>query len=235
MSADVRKNGLSAIAAQTTRSKFLRLLLTVYCRRQRLQWCRGRRHWSAKWELIFFSDESRFNLMDKVRRILACRYRGERHLESGGRHGIDIVQRYIGPGLTPSVLAWGAIAFHALSHLLRIAGTMTSRHFITNVLAAKLLPFLQAIPGAVFQQDNARPYITPDVQHVLYAHHVFPGLRTRRICRQSKTCYDRATIGSARQTHGLWMCIETQWRNSADRHPKSLSANALLFTVRPRL
>lgn len=93
-------------------------------------------------------------------------------LGSGGRHGIGIVQRYIGPGLTPSMLAWGAIAFHARFHLLRIAGRMTSRQFITNVLAAKLLPFLQTIPGAVFQQDNARPYITPDVQHVLYAHHV---------------------------------------------------------------
>lgn len=49
--------------------------------------------------------------------------------------------------LIPSVQLWGAITFHDCCHLICIMGRITSQLYITDVLVAELLPFLQTIPG----------------------------------------------------------------------------------------
>ena len=98
-----------------------------------------------------FSDESRFNMSYNDGRIRVRRYAGIRNLRT------YILQRHRGP--TPSVMVGDAIGYNTRSRLLRIEGNLNSNRYIKEVLQPKVLPFLQATPHAVFQQDNARPHV----------------------------------------------------------------------------
>ncbi|GFW68679.1 transposable element Tcb1 transposase [Trichonephila clavipes] len=64
-------------------------------------------------------------------------------------------------------MVWGAIAYHGRSQLLRIVGNFNSTRYINEVLQPQAIPFLQGLPGAVFQQDNARPHVAKTVRSYL--------------------------------------------------------------------
>ena len=138
------------------RTPLYRIPLTLNHRRLRLQWANQHRDWRADWQHVVFSDESRFNLWYHDGRIRVRRYAGERHLPE------CIIERH--SGRTPGVMVWGAIVYHGRSQLLRIVGNLNSNRYISEVLQPQAVPFLQSLPGAVFQQDNARPHIARTVQ-----------------------------------------------------------------------
>ncbi|GFW22668.1 transposable element Tcb1 transposase [Trichonephila clavipes] len=64
-------------------------------------------------------------------------------------------------------MVWGAIAYHGRSQLLRIVGNLNSTRYINEVLQPQAIPFLQGLPGAIFQQDNARPHVAKTVKSYL--------------------------------------------------------------------
>ncbi|GFW02310.1 transposable element Tcb1 transposase [Trichonephila clavipes] len=64
-------------------------------------------------------------------------------------------------------MVWGAIAYHGRSQLLRIVGNLNSTRYINEVLQPQAIPFLQGLPGAVFQQNNARPHVAKTVKSYL--------------------------------------------------------------------
>ncbi|GFX96617.1 transposable element Tc1 transposase [Trichonephila clavipes] len=64
-------------------------------------------------------------------------------------------------------MVWGAIAYHGRSQLLRIVGNLNSTRYINEVLQPQAIPFLQGLPGAVFQQDNAHPHVAKTVKSYL--------------------------------------------------------------------
>lgn len=140
------------------RRPLLRLPLTLDNRRLRHLWGVEHRHWRAEWQQVIFSDESRFNLSNNDGRIRVRRHRGERNLEG------CIRQRHTGP--TPGVMVWGAIGYHSRTRLLRIEGNLNAHRYIEEVVRAEVVPFVQRSPGAIFQQDNARPHIARIVQRV---------------------------------------------------------------------
>lgn len=94
-------------------------------------------------------------------RILLCRYGGEHHMEGCTVRHTDS---------TPSVLVW---ARYCTSWTLSPV-TMTSQRYITNLLAAELLPLILTIPDAAFQRDNAHPKVVRkrNAHHVRRAHYV---------------------------------------------------------------
>ncbi|GFW01622.1 transposable element Tcb1 transposase [Trichonephila clavipes] len=47
---------------------------------------------------------------------------------------------------------------------IRIAGTLNSQRYISEVLEPVVLPYLQGLATAIFQQDNARPHVARIVQ-----------------------------------------------------------------------
>ncbi|GFV86354.1 transposable element Tcb2 transposase [Trichonephila clavipes] len=53
-------------------------------------------------------------------------------------------------------MVWGAIAYNTWSHLVLIRGTMTAQRYVYDILQPHVLLFMQRLPGAIFQQDNAR-------------------------------------------------------------------------------
>ncbi|UYV73134.1 hypothetical protein LAZ67_10001919 [Cordylochernes scorpioides] len=127
-----------------------RLPLTPPNRHQRLEWCRARSTWMTEWHRVVFSDESRFCLSSDSRRVRVWRRRGERSNPAAIVERPTVRQR--------GIMVWGAIAYDSRSPLLRIQGTMTAQRYVDDVLRPVTLPYLQGVPNALYQQDNARPH-----------------------------------------------------------------------------
>ncbi|UYV85003.1 hypothetical protein LAZ67_X004225 [Cordylochernes scorpioides] len=127
-----------------------RLPLTPPNRRQRLEWCRARSTWMTEWHRVVFSDESCFCLSSDSRRVRVWRRRGERSNPAAIVERPTVRQR--------GIMVWGAIAYDSRSPLLRIQGTMTAQRYVDDVLRPVTLPYLQGVPNALYQQDNARPH-----------------------------------------------------------------------------
>ncbi|UYV66563.1 hypothetical protein LAZ67_4002086 [Cordylochernes scorpioides] len=136
-----------------------RLPLTPPNRRQRLEWCRARTTWMTEWHRVVFSDESRFCLSSDSRRVRVWRRRGERSNPAAIVERPTVRQR--------GIMVWGAIAYDSRSPLLRIQGTMTAQQYLDDVLRPVTLPYLQGVPNALYQQDNARPHTARISQQAL--------------------------------------------------------------------
>ncbi|GFY15285.1 transposable element Tcb2 transposase [Trichonephila clavipes] len=126
----------------------LRVLpLTHTHRRRRLECCRARGNWTtAEWNHVVFSDESRFNLRSDDNRVRVWRPRGE-HFNPA-----FVLQQHTVP--TADVMVWDAIAYNTRSLLVLIRGTKTAQRYIHDILQPHVLPLMQRLPGAIFQQDN---------------------------------------------------------------------------------
>ncbi|GFT52223.1 transposable element Tcb2 transposase [Trichonephila clavipes] len=59
---------------------------------------------------------------------------------------------------TAGMMLWRAIAYNTRSPQLLIRGTMTVQRYVHDILQTHGLSLMQRLPGAIFQQNNARPY-----------------------------------------------------------------------------
>ncbi|KFM68277.1 Transposable element Tc3 transposase, partial [Stegodyphus mimosarum] len=112
--------------------------------------------WTAEWNEIVFTDESRFCLQHHDGRIRVWKHRGERMLNSCAMH------RHTGPAL--GIMVWGDIGYPSHTPLVCIANTLNSQHYISEVLESVVLPYLQGLHTAIFQQNNAQPQVARIVQ-----------------------------------------------------------------------
>ncbi|GFY01087.1 transposable element Tc1 transposase [Trichonephila clavipes] len=69
-------------------------------------------------------------------------------------------------------MVWGAISYHGRSNLVRIEGNLNSSSYVREVLQPEVDPFLQVLPGAIFQQDNERPHVAKTVRDFCSAQHM---------------------------------------------------------------
>ncbi|GFV73517.1 transposable element Tcb1 transposase [Trichonephila clavipes] len=136
----LKQSGLSA------RRPLLGLPLTQNHTRLCHQWCDERMMWVAAWNEVVFTDESRICLQHHDGRIQVWRHRGERMLNS------CVMHRHAGPA--PGIMEWGGIGYHSRALLVRIAGTLNSQRYISEVLEPVVLPYLQGLATAIFQQHN---------------------------------------------------------------------------------
>ncbi|GFV47254.1 uncharacterized protein TNCV_4829101 [Trichonephila clavipes] len=58
----------------------------------------------------------------------------------------------------PGIMVWGGIVYHSRTPLVRIADTLNSQRYISEVLEPVVLPYLQGLATAIFQRDNALPH-----------------------------------------------------------------------------
>ncbi|GFT28728.1 transposable element Tcb1 transposase [Trichonephila clavipes] len=135
----------------SARRPLLGLPLTQNHTRLRRQWCDERRMWAAEWNEVVFTDESRICLQHHDGRIRVWRHHGERMLNS------CVMHRHTGSA--PGNMIWGGIGYPSRTPLVRIAGTLNSQQYISEVLEPVILPNLQDLATAIFQQDNARPHV----------------------------------------------------------------------------
>ncbi|GFU68723.1 uncharacterized protein TNCV_4400011 [Trichonephila clavipes] len=61
-------------------------------------------------------------------------------------------------------MVWGGIRFHCRTTLVHIAGTMSSRRYISQIWEPMVLPYIQCYSSAIFQQDNSQPHVAWNVQ-----------------------------------------------------------------------
>ncbi|GFW69309.1 transposable element Tcb2 transposase [Trichonephila clavipes] len=55
-------------------------------------------------------------------------------------------------------------------------GTLTGQRYVDDILRPHVGPFLNGLPGAIFQQDNARPYTARVAQDFLRHFQTLPWL-----------------------------------------------------------
>ena len=91
---------------------------------------------------------------------------------------------------TPWVAVWGAISYHRQSNSLQIEGNLNSNRCVREVLQLEIVPCFQSIPGATFQQENARVLVAKITQTSVQpnACNFFFRLLIRQICRLFSTC-----------------------------------------------
>ncbi|PRD21356.1 UNVERIFIED_CONTAM: hypothetical protein NCL1_51948 [Trichonephila clavipes] len=113
--------------------------------------------WAAEWNEVVFFDESRICLLHHDGRIRVWRHRGKRMLYS------CVMHLHTGP-------APGGIGYHSRTPLVRIAGTLNSHRYISVVLEPVVIPYLQGLATAIFQQDNSQPHMARIVQRFFINH-----------------------------------------------------------------
>ncbi|GFS67458.1 transposable element Tcb2 transposase [Trichonephila clavipes] len=107
-----------------------------------------------------FSNESRFNPSSDENGVRVWRPRVER------LNPAFALQQHTAP--TAGVRIWGAIAYNTRSHLVLIRGTMTAQRYVHDILQPHVLPLMQRLSGAIFQQDNARSHAARVSQDCLH-------------------------------------------------------------------
>ncbi|GFW30155.1 transposable element Tcb1 transposase [Trichonephila clavipes] len=81
-------------------------------------------------------------------------------------------------GPAPGIMAWSGIAYHSRTPLVRITGGryplrgLNSQYYIFKVLEPVVLPYLQGLATAIFQQDNALPQEARIVQRFFVNHQI---------------------------------------------------------------
>ncbi|GFV88163.1 transposable element Tcb2 transposase [Trichonephila clavipes] len=55
-------------------------------------------------------------------------------------------------------MVWADIAYNTRSPLVLIRGTIVARRYAHDILKPHVLPLMQRLPGAIVQQNNARPH-----------------------------------------------------------------------------
>ncbi|GFU29239.1 DDE_3 domain-containing protein [Trichonephila clavipes] len=82
-----------------------------------------------------------------------------------------IVERHtaISQGVTVGSNFWDT-----RSSLVVLQGTLTARRYVDDILTPIVLPMLSSRPGAIYQQDNARPHNALLSQQCLQGYDVLP-------------------------------------------------------------
>ncbi|UYV84139.1 hypothetical protein LAZ67_X001302 [Cordylochernes scorpioides] len=186
-----------------------RLPLTPPNRRQRLEWCRARSTWMTEWHRVVFSDESRFCLSSDSRRVRVWRRRGERSNPAAIVERPTVRQR--------GIMVWGAIAYDSRSPLFRIQGPMTAQRYVDDVLRPVTLPYLQGVPNALYQQDNARPHTARISQQALQDVQMLPWPPYSPDLSPIEHVWDIIgrrlhALPQPRSEDELWQMVEREWR-----------------------
>ncbi|GFV80613.1 transposable element Tcb1 transposase [Trichonephila clavipes] len=82
------------------------------------------------------------------------------------------MHRLTGPEPGIMVFLGGCIAFHCRTPILHIAGTLNSQCYLSEVLEPMVLPYIQHLPSAIFQQDNALPHVARNIQEFFFTHQI---------------------------------------------------------------
>ncbi|GFU31138.1 transposable element Tc1 transposase [Trichonephila clavipes] len=130
---------------------FRALPLTPEHRQLRLQWCQARSKWNVTdWQKVVFSDESRFVLETDDNCVRVWRRPSERY------NAHHTVLRHT--ARIAGVMVWGAISYDIRSTLIVLRGFLTGTRYVDDILRPDVGPFINGLPGANFQQVNARPH-----------------------------------------------------------------------------
>ncbi|GFU27988.1 DDE_3 domain-containing protein [Trichonephila clavipes] len=172
----------------------------------RLDFCRPRATWSVTdWRRVIFSDESRFSLSTDDHRTRVWRRTGQRSDPA------FIVERHT--AISQGVTVWGAISWDTRSSLVVLQGTLTARRYVDDILTPIVLPMLSSRPGAIYQQDNARPHTARLSQQCLQGYDTMACQVTRSFA--NRACLDALgrQLQPSRDTGELTAQMQRLWQD----------------------
>ncbi|GFX93442.1 transposable element Tcb1 transposase [Trichonephila clavipes] len=115
------------------------------------------------------------------------------------------------------IMVWGAIAYDSTLPLVRIQGTLNTHYYVQNVLGPVAIPYLQGLPNAIFQQDNARPHTARISQYALRGVQMLPCPAYSPDLSPIEHVWDvigrrLQTLPLPRTNDQLWQMFEREWR-----------------------
>ncbi|UYV69907.1 Transposase [Cordylochernes scorpioides] len=149
------------------------------------------------------------NKSNNSRRVRVWRRRGERSNPAAIVERPTVRQR--------GIMVWGAITYESRSPLLRIQGTMTAQRYVDDVLRPVTLPYLQGVPNALYQQDNARPHTARISQQALQDVQMLPWPPYSPDLSSIEHVWDIIgrrlhALPQPRSEDELWQMVEREWR-----------------------
>ncbi|GFV80729.1 transposable element Tcb1 transposase [Trichonephila clavipes] len=144
-----------------------------------------------------------------------------------------VMHRHTAPA--PGITVWGGIRYHSRTPLVRIAGTLNSQRYISEVLEPVVLPYFQGLATSIFQQDNAQPHVTRIVQRLFLNYQIelltWPGCSPdlSPIENMWSMVAQRLTqvTPPAATPDQLWQRVEAAWSAVPQEHIQSLFESML--------
>ncbi|GFS84358.1 transposable element Tcb2 transposase [Trichonephila clavipes] len=157
------------------------------------------------WQKVVFSDESRFVLGTDVNRVRVWRRPGERY------NSPHTVPRHT--ARTAGVMVRVAIAYDCRSTLIVMRGTLTGQRYVDDILRPHVGPCLNDLPGAIFQQDNARPHTARVSQDFLRHFQTLPWPARSPDLSPVEHLWDqiKRQMPSCHSVHDLELAVQDLW------------------------
>ncbi|GFW88585.1 transposable element Tcb1 transposase [Trichonephila clavipes] len=110
-------------------------------------------------------------------------------------------------------MVWEAIAYDSRSTLIVMRGTLTGQRYVDDILRPHVGPFLNGLPGAIFQQDNARPHTARVAQDFLRYFQTLPWSARSPDFSPVEHVWDqlKRQMTSCHSVHDLELAVQDFW------------------------
>ncbi|GFX08033.1 uncharacterized protein TNCV_1237131 [Trichonephila clavipes] len=107
----------------------------------------------------------------------------------------------------------GAIVYDSRSTLIVMRGTLTGQRYVDDILRPLVGPFLKGLPGALFQQDNARLHRARVAQGFLCHFQTLPWPARSPDLSPVEHVWDqlKRQMPSCHSVHDLEMAVQDLW------------------------
>ncbi|GFV00657.1 transposable element Tc1 transposase [Trichonephila clavipes] len=130
---------------------------------------------------------------------------------------------------TAGVMVRGGIAYDSRSTLIVMRGTLTGQRYVDDILRPHVGPFLNGLPWAIFQQDNAHPHTARAAQDFLRPFQTLPWPARSPDLSPVEQVLDqlKRQMPSCHSVHDLELAAQDLWTHFASRqHEVSNKLNA---------
>ncbi|GFU92538.1 transposable element Tcb2 transposase [Trichonephila clavipes] len=114
---------------------------------------------------------------------------------------------------TAGVIVWGVIAYDRRSILIVMRGTLTGQRYVDDIRRSHVGPFLNGLPEAIFQQDNARLHTARVDQYFLRHFQTLPWLAGSPDLSPVEHVWDqlKRQLPSCHSVHDLELAVQDLW------------------------
>ncbi|GFT92512.1 transposable element Tcb2 transposase [Trichonephila clavipes] len=110
-------------------------------------------------------------------------------------------------------MIWGAIAYDSRSTLIVMQGTLTAQRYVDDIFRPHVGSFINGLPQAIFQQDNAPPHTARVAQDFLRHFPTLPWPARSPHLSPVEHVLDqlKRQMPSCHSVHDLELTVQTLW------------------------
>ncbi|GFW37565.1 transposable element Tcb2 transposase [Trichonephila clavipes] len=110
-------------------------------------------------------------------------------------------------------MVWGSIVNDSRSTLIVMRGTLTGQRYVDDILRSHVGLFLNGLPGAIFQQNNARPHTARVARDFLRHYQTHPWLARSPDLSPVEHVWDqlKRQMPSCHSVHDLELALQDLW------------------------